>query len=187
MALRYPPECRSHRNSPSQYLRHPPKLNRARTTRISPHNKVLPAFSFYEREKNDLPPFFAASALIGETLYANISHAALTLYSEAAAYALSKGIILADTKFEFGLIGDELILIDELLTPDSSRYWPVEGYQLGVTPPSFDKQYLRDWLVRSGFKKGLEKGVDGTGWTIADDVVQGTRQRYTDVVDMLVG
>ncbi|KAF8914872.1 hypothetical protein CPB85DRAFT_1295926 [Mucidula mucida] len=128
-----------------------------------------------------------AAALVGEQLYKQISEAALKLYSEAASYASSKGIILADTKFEFGLIGDKLILIDELLTPDSSRYWPLEGYTVGVAQPSFDKQYLRDWLVSSGFRKGLEDGkVDGEGWTIADDVVQGTRQRYSDVVNMLV-
>ncbi|KAF9049507.1 phosphoribosylaminoimidazole-succinocarboxamide synthase [Hymenopellis radicata] len=128
-----------------------------------------------------------AAALIGEQLYKQISEAALKLYSEAASYALSKGIILADTKFEFGLIGDNLILIDELLTPDSSRYWPLEGYKVGAAQPSFDKQYLRDWLVSSGFRKGLEGGkVDGEGWTITDDVVQGTQQRYTDVVNMLV-
>lgn len=90
---------------------------------------------------------------------------------------------MADTKFEFGIVGDgELILIDELLTPDSSRYWPKEGYAPGKGQPSFDKQFLRDWLTESGFKKGLEEGVDGQGWTMTDTVVEGTRQRYEDVV-----
>lgn len=121
-------------------------------------------------------------------MYKKISTAALRLYTEAAEYALSKGIILADTKFEFGLLGEELILVDELLTPDSSRYWPLEGYAVGASQPSFDKQYLRDWLVRSGFKKGLEGGLkDGEGWTIDEDIVKGTKQRYADVVDMLIG
>ena len=70
----------------------------------------------------------------------------LRLYQEAAAYALTRGIIIADTKFEFGLIGDELILIDEVLTPDSSRFWPADSYAPGRSPPSFDKQYVRDYL-----------------------------------------
>ena len=70
----------------------------------------------------------------------------LRLYAEAAAYALTRGIIIADTKFEFGLIGDELILIDEVLTPDSSRFWPADSYAPGRSPPSFDKQYVRDYL-----------------------------------------
>lgn len=127
-----------------------------------------------------------ASTLIGESLYNQISQAAIKLYTEAATYAHSKGIILADTKFEFGLIPgpagkDTLILIDELLTPDSSRYWPLEGYKAGFPQPSFDKQYLRDWLVGAGFRKGLEEGkVKGEGWTIEEGVVEGTRKRYTE-------
>ncbi|KAK0487424.1 hypothetical protein IW261DRAFT_1558505 [Armillaria novae-zelandiae] len=134
-----------------------------------------------------------ASTLIGESLYNQISQAAIKLYTEAAAYAHSKGIILADTKFEFGLVPgpsgeDTLILIDELLTPDSSRYWPLEGYKAGGPQPSFDKQYLRDWLVGAGFRKGLEEGkVKGEGWTIEEGVVEGTRKRYTEVVDLLIG
>jgi phosphoribosylaminoimidazole-succinocarboxamide synthase len=95
-------------------------------------------------------------------------------------------VILADTKFEFGLVGDELVLIDEVLTPDSSRYWPSVGYVAGGPQPSFDKQFLRDWLVEQGFKKGLEKGKDGNGWTIDEQVVEGTRERYQQVVDLLV-
>ena len=107
-------------------------------------------------------------------------------------YAHSKGLILADTKLEFGLISGSpdadstLILIDELLTPDSSRYWPLEGYEPGKPQPSFDKQYLRDWLVGAGFVKGLEAGKDGNGWLIDDSVVEGTRKRYQEVVDMLI-
>ncbi|KAK0244248.1 hypothetical protein EDD85DRAFT_807299 [Armillaria nabsnona] len=134
-----------------------------------------------------------ASTLIGESLYNQISQAAIKLYTEAAAYAHSKGIILADTKFEFGLVPgpsgvDTLILIDELLTPDSSRYWPLEGYKAGGPQPSFDKQYLRDWLVGAGFRKGLEEGkVKGEGWTVEESVVEGTRKRYTEVVDLLIG
>ena len=104
---------------------------------------------------------------------------------------MTRGLILADTKFEFGLIqtseGEEVILIDELLTPDSSRYWPAESYAPGGSQPSFDKQYLRDWLVSTGFKKGLEAGPDGQGWKMEDAVVEGTRKRYEEALKMLVG
>ncbi|KAJ6616230.1 hypothetical protein B0H10DRAFT_1879296 [Mycena sp. CBHHK59/15] len=134
-----------------------------------------------------------AAALIGPDLYTKISTAALALYSSASAHAHSRGLILADTKFEFGLCQGsgsepELLLIDELLTPDSSRYWPLEGYAAGRSQPSFDKQYLRDWLVGTGFRKGLEAGPEGTtgeGWVIDDRVVEGTRKRYEEVVAML--
>jgi phosphoribosylaminoimidazole-succinocarboxamide synthase len=94
------------------------------------------------------------AALLGEELTKQVSTKAIELYSEAAAYARSKGIIIADTKFEFGL--DEngtLTLMDEVLTPDSSRFWSVDNYQVGTNPPSFDKQFIRDWLVASGWNK----------------------------------
>ena len=85
--------------------------------------------------------------LVGAELAGRIRDVSIRLYSEAAAYALSKGIVIADTKFGFGLDADgALVLMDEVLTPDSSRYWPLEGYREGVNPPSFDKQFVRDWL-----------------------------------------
>ncbi|GLB43311.1 putative phosphoribosylaminoimidazole-succinocarboxamide synthase [Lyophyllum shimeji] len=134
-----------------------------------------------------------ASELIGEELYMKVSLAALQLYKSAAAFARTRGIILADTKFEFGLVysteGERrLILVDELLTPDSSRYWPLASYSAGGPQPSFDKQYVRDWLVSQGFRKGLESGPEGRegeGWTIDESVVNGTRERYQEVVDLL--
>ncbi|ESK87760.1 phosphoribosylaminoimidazole-succinocarboxamide synthase [Moniliophthora roreri MCA 2997] len=138
-----------------------------------------------------------AARLLGQNLYDQVSQASLKLYSEAASYAHSRGLILADTKFEFGLIPstskpgeEELILVDEVLTPDSSRYWPLEGYEPGKTQPSFDKQYLRDWLVSAGFRKGLEsgrQGEEGQGWLIDENVVQGTKRRYEEAVKMLMG
>ncbi|KAJ7591246.1 SAICAR synthetase [Mycena floridula] len=135
-----------------------------------------------------------AAKIVGSDLYERVSSIALQIYEEASAYALDRGIILADTKFEFGLVaeGDSeiLILIDELLTPDSSRYWPADTYEPGRQQQSFDKQYLRDWLVESGFKKGLESGPPGKadqGWEIAPEVVEGTRKRYEDVVQLLIG
>jgi phosphoribosylaminoimidazole-succinocarboxamide synthase len=134
-----------------------------------------------------------AASIIGHSLYDQISKAALRLYTEAAEYALTKGVILADTKFEFGLISspsgeEQLILVDEVLTPDSSRYWPLEGYEPGKSQQSFDKQYVRDWLVSEGYRKGLEsgkEGEEGKGWTINEKVVEGTRKRYQEAVDLL--
>ncbi|KAH9990910.1 phosphoribosylaminoimidazole-succinocarboxamide synthase [Russula vinacea] len=129
-----------------------------------------------------------AAALIGSELYDRVSHVALKLYTAAAEHAATRGLIIADTKFEFGLVdqGNELILIDEALTPDSSRYWPLEGYAPGRGQPSFDKQYLRDWLTSQGFRKGLEGGPDGQGWTMSEDVVHGTRERYLSARNTLL-
>ncbi|TRM65442.1 hypothetical protein BD626DRAFT_398932 [Schizophyllum amplum] len=135
-----------------------------------------------------------AAKIVGQDLYDRIAKVAVELYRTAADYAQTRGVILADTKFEFGLVTGEdgteqLILVDELLTPDSSRYWPAASYKPGGSQPSFDKQYLRDWLVSTGFKKGLESGPpgkEGQGWTIDDNVVQGTRDRYQEVVKLLV-
>jgi len=135
-----------------------------------------------------------AATLIGQDLFEQISTKAIQLYKEAAEYALTRGLILADTKFEFGLVTspegkEELILIDELLTPDSSRYWPAEGYEPGKSQPSFDKQYLRDWLTRTGFKKELEGGPvghEGEGWKMDESVVEGTKERYEQALTMLL-
>lgn len=93
-------------------------------------------------------------ALIGKDMTAQVTKAAIALYSEAAKYALTKGIIIADTKFEFGLDDKGVLhVMDEVLTPDSSRFWPAESYQIGSNPPSYDKQYVRDWLESCGWDK----------------------------------
>ncbi|KAH9041301.1 phosphoribosylaminoimidazole-succinocarboxamide synthase [Lactarius pseudohatsudake] len=131
-------------------------------------------------------PKLTAAALIGQELYDKISAAAVRLYTAAAENAATRGLIVADTKFEFGLVDGELILIDEALTPDSSRYWPLEGYAPGRSQPSFDKQYLRDWLTSQGFRKGLEGGPDGEGWTMSEEVVRETRERYLSARDLLL-
>ncbi|THG98757.1 hypothetical protein EW026_g3475 [Hermanssonia centrifuga] len=137
-----------------------------------------------------------AAALIGQDLYNEVSSKAIQLYREAADYALTRGVILADTKFEFGLIDNpktgaqEVMLIDELLTPDSSRYWPAASYTPGRSQPSFDKQYLRDWLTANGFRKGLEngrEGKEGEGWVMEQGVVEGTRKRYAEAYSLLTG
>ncbi|EPT01017.1 hypothetical protein FOMPIDRAFT_97987 [Fomitopsis schrenkii] len=136
-----------------------------------------------------------AASIVGQEIYDKISIAAVQLYTAAAEYALTRGLILADTKFEFGLVpspsgGEQLILVDELLTPDSSRYWPAEGYKPGGSQPSFDKQYLRDWLTLVGFRKGLESGPQGKGgqgWEMEASVVDGTRKRYLEALKLLLG
>src|SRR3954466_1288046 len=108
--------------------------------------------------------------------------ASLALYSFAADHARERGIILADTKFEFGLDAeDRLTLGDEVLTPDSSRFWPADGYQPGRSQPSFDKQYVRDWASQTGWDKTPPAPE------IPDDVVAGTRERYVDAYERITG
>jgi phosphoribosylaminoimidazole-succinocarboxamide synthase len=134
--------------------------------------------------------FVQAAGIVGANLAARVRDVSIALYTEAAAYALERGIIIADTKFEFGL--DEhgtLTLMDEILTPDSSRYWPVESYaaalERGDNPPSFDKQFVRDWLesVR----------VDGRPWNkrapapaLPGDVVAATAAKYREALNRLL-
>jgi len=105
----------------------------------------------------------------------------LQIYRRAAAYAEPRGILLADTKFEFGLIGDELIWIDEALTPDSSRFWPAQGYKPGRSQPSFDKQYVRDYLESIGWNK------QPPGPQLPPDVVERTRVKYREAYRLLTG
>jgi phosphoribosylaminoimidazole-succinocarboxamide synthase len=103
----------------------------------------------------------------------------LAVYTKGAEYALSRGIIIADTKFEFGFDGDRLILIDEVMTPDSSRFWPLDLYQPGQSQPSFDKQIIRDYLDT------LDWGKTAPGPQLPDEVVQKTLKRYQEVVARL--
>ncbi|WP_147069863.1 phosphoribosylaminoimidazolesuccinocarboxamide synthase [Sulfuriferula plumbiphila] len=98
--------------------------------------------------------FARAEQLLGAGIAAQVRDASIALYTQAAAYALTRGIIIADTKFEFGVdTAGKLYLIDEVLTPDSSRFWPADQYQPGSNPPSYDKQFVRDWLEASGWNK----------------------------------
>jgi phosphoribosylaminoimidazole-succinocarboxamide synthase len=123
-----------------------------------------------------------AAKIVGEKYAGRIAELALKLYSTARAYAAERGIIIADTKFEFGLDTetDEVILVDEVLTPDSSRFWPASGYRVGHSQDSFDKQYLRDWLTSNGLK-----GKEGVA--MPEDVVQKTREKYVEAFEMLTG
>jgi phosphoribosylaminoimidazole-succinocarboxamide synthase len=106
----------------------------------------------------------------------------IDLYERGAEHALERGIILADTKFEFGLRPDAtLVLGDEVMTPDSSRFWPADGYQPGRSQPSFDKQYVRDWAAASGWDKTPPAPP------IPDEVVDGTRARYLEAYERIAG
>ena len=112
--------------------------------------------------------------------------ATLSIYSRAAALAEEKGIILADTKFEFGLDADgRLVLADEVLTPDSSRYWPADSYTVGEIQPSYDKQYVRNWLTSAD--SGWDKASDATPPALPADVVEATRERYIEAYEKLSG
>ncbi|MBY0495139.1 MAG: phosphoribosylaminoimidazolesuccinocarboxamide synthase [Cyanobacteria bacterium] len=124
----------------------------------------------------------AAARVVGADLLARLKKLTLELYAHGVAHAESKGIILADTKFEFGLTDDgELILIDEMMTPDSSRYWPKDTYHPGGPQPSFDKQYVRDYL--ESIKWNKQPPVP----SLPDDVVQNTRAKYLDAFSRLTG
>ena len=119
---------------------------------------------------------------LGRERAEELREATLRIYSEAAALAEAKGIILADTKFEFGVDKHgTLVLADEVLTPDSSRYWPADTYEEGKVQPSFDKQYVRDWLTNSGWDK------ESTPPHLPEDVVQATRARYVEAFERLSG
>jgi phosphoribosylaminoimidazole-succinocarboxamide synthase len=122
-----------------------------------------------------------ARVLIGSDLYERLRALSIEIYSKAADHALARGVILADTKFEFGFAGEDLLLIDEVLTPDSSRYWPADQWTPGQDVPSFDKQYVRDWL-------------DKTGWDhsppappLPEEIIAGTRERYVEAFERITG
>ena len=120
--------------------------------------------------------------LIGDDLTQKVSDISIEIYSKAAALAKAKGIIIADTKFEFGLDSDnQVTLMDEVLTPDSSRFWPEESYQVGVSPPSFDKQYVRDWLESQTWNKKAPAPK------LPKNVIDETSQKYKEAFFKITG
>ena len=130
--------------------------------------------------------FAQCADLLGADLAARVRDAAIALYKAAAEYALTRGIIIADTKFEFGLDFSQdpagtLTLIDEVLTPDSSRFWPADQYAVGSNPPSYDKQYVRDWLTASGWNK------QAPGPELPAEVVARTAEKYREALRRLTG
>lgn len=125
--------------------------------------------------------FEQAAELLGTDLAGQVRDLSIRIYRHAAEYALERGIIIADTKFEFGVLDGRLILCDEVLTPDSSRFWPLDTYMPGRAQPSFDKQYVRDWLL--GIRWNKEPPIP----TLPDEVVAGTSAKYREAYERLTG
>ncbi len=125
--------------------------------------------------------FERAAQLVGRDLIERVRSISIGIYTMAAEHAWEKGIIIADTKFEFGLIGDELIIIDEALTPDSSRFWPRDGYRPGGAQPSFDKQFVRDYL------ETLDWNKTAPGPSLPGEIIQKTSEKYLAAYELLTG
>ena len=119
--------------------------------------------------------------IVGAETAGQLRDRSIEIYRRGAEYARSKGIIIADTKFEWGRVDGQLILIDEAMTPDSSRFWPAGQYQPGRSQPSFDKQFVRDWLTASGWDKNSDPPA------LPDDVVSKTREKYIEAYERLTG
>lgn len=126
-------------------------------------------------------PFETMVDIIGQEVAEELRRRSIEIYSKAAAKALEKGIIIADTKFEFGHLNDEILLIDEVLTPDSSRFWPADKYEPGKPQPSFDKQFVRDWLSSSGWDRNSPPPQ------LPDEIVSRTKELYTQAYERLFG
>ncbi|HTB33819.1 MAG TPA: phosphoribosylaminoimidazolesuccinocarboxamide synthase, partial [bacterium] len=122
-----------------------------------------------------------AAELMGADVAKKVSETAIKLYEAGAAWAAGRGILLADTKFEFGIQDGTVILIDEVMTPDSSRFWPMDGYAIGSNPPSFDKQFVRDWLEAAGWNKNPPPPA------LPQDIVDKTRAKYIEAYEKITG
>jgi len=147
-----------------------------------PQPIFTPAFKAPKGEHDANISFAETERLVGPQLAAQVRDITLALYREASEYAATRGIIIADTKFEFGIDeGGKLHLIDEVLTPDSSRFWPAAGYRPGISPPSFDKQYVRDYL------ETLDWNKTAPGPPMPDEVVLRTAEKYREAQRLLTG
>ena len=122
-----------------------------------------------------------AAALVGDEVFEQLRDLTLRVYEFGAQLALSRGVILADTKLEFGTIDGNLLVIDEMLTPDSSRYWPAEDYQVGISPPSFDKQYVRDHYLSIGWNQ------EPPAPPLPAAVIEATRSKYVEAYELITG
>jgi len=135
-----------------------------------------------EKGKHDMNiPFSRMVEIVGEKMAVNARAASLEIYRRAADYARGRGIIIADTKFEFGVVDGKLLLIDEVLTPDSSRFWPAEGYRPGGAQKSFDKQFVRDYLLTLPWNKAAP------GPKLPADVIANTAEKYREAMRILTG
>ena len=147
-----------------------------------PQTLFTPASKAEAGDHDENISYEAVIGLIGEKLARRVRDLSIAIYERAAAYALERGIIIADTKFEFGLDDEgRLYLIDEVLTPDSSRFWPVDGYRTGISPPSFDKQFVRDYLDTLDWDK------TAPGPALPDDVLKRTSEKYQEAYARLTG
>jgi phosphoribosylaminoimidazole-succinocarboxamide synthase len=122
-----------------------------------------------------------AAALVGDDVFEQVRDLTLRVYEFGAELAASRGVILADTKLEFGMVDGQLVVIDEMLTPDSSRYWPSELYRLDSSPPSFDKQYVRDHYLGLGWNK------EPPAPRLPDSVIEATRGKYVEAYELITG
>ncbi len=145
-----------------------------------PEPLFTPSTKAEQGEHDENISFERCAEIVGLELAEEIRALSLSLYAEAADYAASRGVIIADTKFEFGLIDGRVTLIDEALTPDSSRFWPAEGYEPGRVQPSFDKQYVRDWLK-------AHWDFEGEPPHLPEDVIAGTSARYAEAFEKITG
>ena len=156
----------------------PPGLQQAQKL---PEVIFTPAFKAPAGQHDQNISFAEVEKIVGAKLAAQMRDVSIRLYSEAASYAAERGVIIADTKFEFGVdTGNELVLIDEMLTPDSSRFWPANEYRTGISPPSFDKQIIRDWLETQPWNKKAPAP------TPPDDVLARAGSRYREVQQLLM-
>ena len=141
-----------------------------------------PAFKAAAGQHDENITFAEVEQLIGAPLAAHVRDTALAIYNFAAEHARSRGIIIADTKFEFGVDeAGQLTLIDEVLTPDSSRFWPADTYQVGTSPPSFDKQFVRDYL------ETLDWNKKAPGSRLPPDIITRTSEKYAEALQRLTG
>ena len=155
----------------------PPGLRQAERL---PETLFTPATKAAAGDHDENIAFERVVDLIGERLASRVRDVSIQIYEVAAAYALQRGIIIADTKFEFGLDDEgRLYLIDEVLTPDSSRFWPVEGYEVGISPPSFDKQFVRDYL------ETLDWDKTAPGPELPAEVIRKTTENYREALRRL--
>ncbi len=157
----------------------PPGMQQAQKL---PHTMFTPASKAEAGDHDENIGFDDVVDLVGEKLATRVRDLSIVIYDRAAAYALQRGIIIADTKFEFGLDDEgRLYLIDEVLTPDSSRFWPVDQYQVGSSPPSFDKQFVRDYLDTLDWDK------TAPGPTLPAEILQRTADKYQEAFTRLFG
>jgi phosphoribosylaminoimidazole-succinocarboxamide synthase len=157
----------------------PPGLRQAERL---PETLFTPASKAEAGEHDENITFGQVVELIGERLASRVRDVSVQIYEVAAAHALQRGIIIADTKFEFGLDDEgRLYLIDEVLTPDSSRFWPVDEYEVGISPPSFDKQFVRDYL------ETLDWDKTAPGPELPSEIIEKTVQKYAEACQILTG